>query len=73
MLENLEHYNYEGLAFFGYESEVAGSVEVHRFYNVAEDLHVFTHSQSEMAEMMNDDAFNDEGVAFYAMPSDLSV
>ena len=67
ILENLSNYSYEGTAFYGYETEVEGSMPIHRFYNPVEDLHVFTHSQAEMADMMNDAAFNDEGVAFYAI------
>lgn len=67
--ENLSNYNYEGTVFYGYETEVEGSVPIHRFYNPVEDLHVYTHSQAEMESMMNNDAFNDEGTAFYVMPS----
>jgi hypothetical protein len=73
--ENLKHYSRdsEKSEFYAYETEVAGSIEVHRFYNPIEDLHVFTHSDTEIEKMMAEDSgFNDEGIAFYLMPETMS-
>lgn len=73
IINNLDNYTYEDVKFYGYNNgDVDGSIPVYRFYNPIEDLHVFTHSEAEMNEMKADEAnFNDEGIAFYAMPSDL--
>ncbi|MEY2857509.1 MAG: hypothetical protein RLZZ74_1821, partial [Cyanobacteriota bacterium] len=73
--ENLKNYtrDSEKSEFYAYETEVEGSVDVHRFYNPIEDLHVYTHSDTEMADMMAEDSgFNDEGTAFYLMPETMS-
>jgi len=73
--KNLKHYSRdsEKSEFYAYETEVEGSIDVHRFYNPIEDVHVFTHSDTEMADMMAEDSgFNDEGTAFYMMPETMS-
>ncbi|NJL52271.1 MAG: hypothetical protein HC930_08705 [Hydrococcus sp. SU_1_0] len=70
---NLEHFSHDKSKFYAYETEVEGSVDVHRFYNPIEDLHVFTHSDTEIVDLMAEDSgFNDEGVAFYLMPETMS-
>jgi hypothetical protein len=74
-LENLDNYTLDDNMFFAYteEAKVAGSIDVHRFYNATEDVHVFTHSDTEIEKMMADsDNFNDEGIAFYVMPDVMS-
>lgn len=66
--ENLDHYGQDESNFYAYETEVEGSIEVHRFYNPVEDVHMFTHSADDIEKMQAEDSgFNDEGVAFYAM------
>jgi hypothetical protein len=73
--ENLKNYSRDGekSEFYAFETDVAGSIDVHRFYNPIEDLHVFTHSETEIEKMMAEDSgFNDEGVAFYLMPEIMS-
>lgn len=80
ILENLEDYSYEDVKFYGYspdadvsDMEDAGSMPVYRFYDSAEGIHMFTHSQAEMNDMDSNDMFDNEGIAFYAMPSDDSA
>ena len=70
ILENLEDYSYEDVKFYGYSSDIDGSMPVYRFYDAAEGIHMFTHSEAEMNEMESDGMFDNEGIAFYAMPSD---
>jgi SdrD B-like domain/RTX calcium-binding nonapeptide repeat (4 copies)/Repeat of unknown function (DUF5648) len=66
--ENLDHYGQDESNFYGFETKVEGSIEVHRFYNPVEDVHMFTHSADDIEKMQAEDSgFNDEGVAFYAM------
>ncbi|MEL6931359.1 MAG: hypothetical protein AAFO95_22455 [Cyanobacteria bacterium J06600_6] len=73
ILENLEDYSYEDVKFYGYSSEIDGSMPIYRFYDSAEGVHMFTHSGSEMEEMASDGMLDNEGIAFYAMPSDDSA
>ena len=75
IINNLDNYVYEEVKFYGYsDGDVDGSIPVYRFYNPVEDVHVFTHSEAEMNEMKADeDNFNDEGIAFYAMPADITA
>jgi hypothetical protein len=73
ILENLGNYSLDDNMFFAYETEVEGSIDVHRFYNATEDVHIFTHNDTEIADMMADsEQFNDEGIAFYVMPDAIS-
>ncbi|NJR48045.1 MAG: hypothetical protein HC775_21335, partial [Hyellaceae cyanobacterium CSU_1_1] len=73
IVDNLDNYSLDDNMFYAYTEEVAGSIDVHRFYNAVEDVHVFTHSDDEIAEMMADsETFNDEGIAFYVMPDAMS-
>lgn len=69
ILENLENYSYEDIKFYGYSSDVDGSMPIYRFYNPVEGIHMFSHSDSEMNEMSGNDMLDNEGIAFYAMPS----
>jgi|GEM_PF-4247553 len=76
ILENFEQYSYEDVKFYGYSSDAEGddlpedAMPVYRFFDPMEGTHIFTHSQTEMTEMSSNDMFNDEGIAFYAMPAD---
>lgn len=72
IIENLDNYNDEGVKFFGYEdgsdAVPEDAVPIYRFYNSAQDVHVFTPSQDEI--IANEPTFDDEGIAFYVMPGD---
>lgn len=70
LLENpeFEEYIYEEIKFYGYSSEVDGSIPVYRFLDTESDVYMFTHSESQADEMRENSMFEEEGVAFYAMP-----
>lgn len=70
ILENLEQYTYEDIKFYAYNSDVDGSMPIYRFFDPVEGVHMFTHSETEMNEMSENSMFDNEGIAFYAMPSD---
>lgn len=68
ILENLEDYTYEDIKFYGYSSDVDGSMPVYRFLDTDKNIHMFTHSESQASEMSENSMFEDEGIAFYAVP-----
>lgn len=77
ILDNLEHYNYEDVKFYGYSPETEASViedldlmPVYRFFDAEKGVHMFTHGSSEMNEMSEDGMLDNEGIAFYAMSSE---
>jgi len=60
-------YRYEGIAYYVYPTQVAGTGPVHRFYNFTNGSHFYTSNQSE-ATYVNDHLYNTyryEGIAYY--------
>jgi hypothetical protein len=71
-LQKNDDFTQDQNVFFAYDEQVEGSIPVYRFWDTEEDVHMFTHSAADKAEM-KDDGYNDEGVAFYVMYDDPNV
>ena len=69
--EELSSFNYEGEAFFAYETEVEGSIPIYRFFNIVTGAHFYTPSAGER-DVVEDNLpdFQPEGIAYYAFPVD---
>ena len=65
--DNLASFNDEGVGFFAFDQEAAGTVPVFRFFNENAGGHFFTPNEQE-ADFVRDnlDAFQDEGIGFHA-------
>ena len=67
-------YAYEGVAYYGYESDRPGTIPLYRFYNPEIDAHFYTPSAIEKEEILNDlpnyQLESNGGVAFYVEPLD---
>ena len=72
IVENLPNYNFEGIAYYAYESEQEGTTAVYRFYNQTLDAHFYTPSAAErdnVLENLPDYALEGEsGISFYVEP-----
>ena len=68
------NYNDEGIAFSVYHNQVTNTTPVYRFYNTQTGFHFFTIDPNERANVNAHPAwgYNDEGIAFYAYPSQQS-
>ena len=62
-------FNYEGVAFFAYVSQVAGSSPVYRFYNSQTGRHFYTMSPVERDIVISGSDFTYEGASWYAQES----
>lgn len=69
---NLPNYTYEGIAYYGYQSDRPGSTPLYRFYNPAIDAHFYTPSVAErdtiLANLPDYQLESDGGIAFYVEP-----
>ena len=69
---NLPNYAYEGIAYYGYESDRPGATPLYRFYNRAVDAHFYTPSVAEkdatLANLPDYQLESDNGIAFYVEP-----
>ena len=69
---NLTNYNFEGIAYYGYESDRPGATPLYRFYNSATDTHFYTPSSVEkdsvLANLPNYQLESNDGIAFYVDP-----
>ena len=69
---NLPNYTYEGIAYYGYQSDRPGATPLYRFYNPATDAHFYTPSAAErdavLANLPDYQLESDGGVAFYVEP-----
>ncbi len=71
-VENLPNYTLEGVAYYGYETEIGGTTPLYRFYNQRLGAHFYTPSFEERDEYIADPDFQiegDGGVAFYVQPA----
>ncbi|MCC0179417.1 hypothetical protein I4641_20865 [Waterburya agarophytonicola K14] len=68
-VQELDNFNFEGEAFFAYESEVDGSIPIYRFFNNTSGAHFYTPSAGERDSVeANLPEFALEGIAYYALP-----
>ncbi len=69
---NLANYNYEGIAYYGYERERPEAIPLYRFYNRVVDAHFYTPSAAEkdavLANLPDYQLESNAGVAFYVEP-----
>jgi Repeat of unknown function (DUF5648) len=69
IIEGLASYQYEGIKFYAYDTQVEGSLPVYRFYEPSLWVHFYTPEEKEKTYVMeNLDNYNFEGIAYYAMP-----
>ena len=59
-------WNYEGVAFYAYPSEVPGTIPVHRFCSAKGGDHFLTASEGEANRLKSNPSWKYEGVAFWA-------
>jgi len=59
-------FHYEGVAFYAYDSQVAGSSPVYRFYNTQTGQHFYTISPVERDIVIGTPGYNFEGPSWYA-------
>ncbi|MCC0177007.1 S8 family serine peptidase [Waterburya agarophytonicola K14] len=69
---NLANYNYEGIAYYGYQSDRPGATALYRFYNAAIDAHFYTPSAVERDAILTNlpdyQLEGNDGIAFYVEP-----
>ena len=69
---NLPNYTYEGVAYYGYESDRPGASPLYRFYNPVIDAHFYTPSTVErdsiLATLPDYQLESADGIAFYVEP-----
>ena len=69
---NLTNYNFEGIAYYGYESDRPRVTPLYRFYNSEIDTHFYTPSVVErdavLANLPNYQLESNDGIAFYVDP-----
>ncbi len=66
VLATYPQFQYEGVGFYAYSSQVRGAQPVYRMYNRPTGLHMFTMSTVERDIVLKDPQWNDEGTAWYA-------
>jgi len=70
--DNLTNYNFEGIAYYGYESDRPEVTPLYRFYNPVIDAHFYTPSVGErdavLANLPDYQLESNDGVAFYVEP-----
>jgi hypothetical protein len=59
-------FNYEGIAFYAYATQVTGSSAVYRFYNRQTGRHFYTIAPAERDTLMNSSGYTYEGPVWYA-------
>ena len=68
----LSNYSYEGVAYYGYESDRPGATPLYRFYNPVTDAHFYTSSAAEkdtvLVNLPDYQLENNDGIAFYVEP-----
>ena len=68
----LSNYSYEGVAYYGYESDRPGATPLYRFYNPLTDAHFYTSSEAERDAVRDNlpdyQLESNNGIAFYVEP-----
>lgn len=73
IIENLPNYNFEGVAYYGFETEQPGTEALYRFYNPVIDAHFYTPSAAERDNVLSDlpdYQLEGENGAFFIQPID---
>ena len=73
VLEN-SSYTFEGIAYYGYETQTPKTVPLYRFYNSELDAHFYTASTEERDAYLDSPEFQPEGengIAFYIEPVEI--
>ena len=70
---NLSNYSFEGIAYYGYESDRPEATPLYRFYNSVLDTHFYTPSVNErdtvLANLPDYQLEGNDGIAFYVEPA----
>ena len=70
--ENLDNFVFEGIPYYGYDTQIEGTVPLYRFYNEGLDAHFYTPSTEERDAFIASPDFEPEGgdggIAFYVEP-----
>lgn len=70
---NLTNYSFEGVAYYGYQSDRPGAIPLYRFYNPQIDAHFYTPSTAErdavLANLPDYHLESNDGIAFYVEPT----
>ena len=70
----LPNYTYEGITYYGYETQQEGTVPLYRFYNTVADAHFYTPSQAERDSILENlpeyvlEGVDETGTAYYIQP-----
>ncbi len=75
IIENLPNYNFEGVAYYGFETEQPDTQALYRFYNPVIDAHFYTPNVGErdnVLETLPDYQLEgNNGITFYIQPNDV--
>ena len=68
------NYAFEGIAYYGYDTQEEGTVPLYRFYNPSLDAHFYTPSTEVRDTYLESPEFQlegEDGIAFYVEPADI--
>lgn len=68
------NYAFEGIAYYGYNTQEAGTVPLYRFYNPGLDAHFYTSSTETRAAYLDSSDYQPEGengIVFYVEPAEI--
>ncbi|MEL6581917.1 MAG: serine protease, partial [Cyanobacteria bacterium J06621_12] len=69
IVDNLNNFIFEDVAFSAFETNVAESIPVYRFYDSSTGIHFYTADETENSFVEDNLAnYSSEGIAFYAQP-----
>ena len=74
IVENLDNYSFEGVAYYGYEEQQEGTIPLYRLYNPVIGTHFYTPSEAEkdaVIENLPDYELEGDGIGFYVQPLDI--
>ena len=73
VVENLPNYTLEGVGYYGYDTQQAGTIPLYRFFNPSLGAHFYTPSAEERDFFLNSPDYQPEGggdgIAFYIEPA----
>ena len=74
IIESLANYEYEGVQYYAYATEVEGSMPIYRFYESSLGVHFYTPNENEKNNVIeNLPNYDFEGIAYYAMPLESEI
>ncbi|MGD1917977.1 MAG: hypothetical protein ACFCAD_03285 [Pleurocapsa sp.] len=66
---------FEGTPYYGYDTQIEGTIPLYRFYNAGLDAHFYTPSAEERDFLIESPDYQseggDDGIAFYVEPADM--